>query len=74
MFEQKTLKSVPSGETVYVVAVAAGHRARTRLESMGVVPGIEMSVLSNGNGPMIISVGEGRIMLECGIAQKVLVA
>ena len=71
---QQTLKSVAPGQSVYVVGIDAGRKARTRLESMGIVPGVEVGVLSNGNGPMLVSVGEGRIMVEGGIAQKVLVA
>ncbi|MBI9079485.1 MAG: FeoA domain-containing protein [Pseudodesulfovibrio sp.] len=74
MSVHKTLKSVSSGETAFIIGVAAGRRARYRLESMGIFPGIKVDVLNNGNGPMIVSVGEGRVMVECGIAQKVLVA
>lgn len=70
----KSLKSVSSGETVFVIAVDAGIKARTRLESMGIIPGAEISVLNNDRGPMLVSVGEGRVMVESGIAQKVLVA
>ncbi len=74
MQTHKTLKSVIPGKTAFVVAVAAGFRARNRLESMGIIPGVEVDVLNNGNGPMIVSVGEGRVMVERGIAEKVLVA
>ena len=74
MRSHKTLKSVAAGKNAFVVAVAAGFRARTRLESMGIIPGVEVDVLSNSRGPMLVSVGEGRIMVERGIAEKVLVA
>lgn len=70
----KTLNSVASGQTAFVIAIDAGRRARTRLESMGIIPGIQVDVLNNGNGPMIVSVGEGRVMVERGVAAKVLVA
>ncbi|WP_243546992.1 FeoA family protein [Pseudodesulfovibrio tunisiensis] len=62
------------GNSVMVVGVDAGRRACLRLESMGIMPGILLEVVSNGHGPMIISTGEGRIMVERGIAEKVLVA
>ncbi|MBG0789205.1 MAG: ferrous iron transport protein A [Desulfovibrionaceae bacterium] len=74
MRSNKTLKSVAAGENAFVVAVAAGFRARTRLESLGIIPGVEVDVLANSRGPMLVSVGEGRVMVERGIAEKVLVA
>jgi len=74
MASRKTLKSVGAGENVFVVAVDAGMKARTRLESLGIIPGVEVDVLSNGSGPMLVSVGEGRVIVERGIAEKVLVA
>lgn len=70
----KTLKAVAAGDSAFIIAVEAGRKARTRLESMGLIPGTEVDVLNNGGGPMIVSVGEGRIMVERGIAEKVLVA
>jgi ferrous iron transport protein A len=74
MSSAKTLTSVTVGETAFILAVEAGQKARTRLESMGLIPGTEVDVLNNGGGPLIVSVGEGRIMVERGIASKVLVA
>lgn len=74
MNSAKTLNTIAAGETAYIIAVDAGHKARARLESMGLIPGTEVDVLNNGGGPMIVSVGEGRIMVERGIADKVLVA
>ena len=69
-----TLNTISSGETAFVIAVDAGEKARVRLESMGIIPGTEVSVLTNENGPLIVSVGEGRVMVERGVAEKVLVA
>lgn len=74
MTTAKTLNTVAVGETAYIVAVDAGYKAKARLESMGLIPGAEVDVLNNGGGPLIVSLGEGRIMVERGIASKVLVA
>ncbi|MUM78685.1 ferrous iron transport protein A [Pseudodesulfovibrio sp. F-1] len=74
MSSRRTLAGVPDGESVFVLAVDAGGKARARLESMGIIPGIEVDVLTNGGGPLLVSVGEGRIMVERGVADKVLVA
>ena len=74
MPSQKTLKAISAGQCVFVVAIDAGAKARTRLESLGIIPGIEVDILSNGQGPMLVGVGESRVMVERGIAEKVLVA
>lgn len=74
MSSSKTLDGVHAGENVFVIAVEGGFKAKTRLESMGIIPGVEVDVLNNAKGPMIISVGESRIMVGRGIAGKVLVA
>ncbi|NDV19050.1 ferrous iron transport protein A [Pseudodesulfovibrio sp. JC047] len=74
MSMHRTLQSVVPGETTLVVAIDAGMRARTRLESLGLIPGASVEVFNNGRGPLIVSVGEGRIIVERGIADKVLVA
>ncbi len=74
MSSRRTLAGVPDGGAALVLAVDAGAKARARLESMGIIPGIEVDVLNNGSGPLIVSVGEGRIMVERGVAARVLVA
>jgi len=74
MSSQKTLQAVATGETAFVVAVDGGVKAKTRLDFLGIIPGVEVEVFNNGNGPLLVSVGEGRVMVERGIAQKVLVA
>ena len=74
MPSHKTLKGARAGQCVFVVAIDAGAKAKTRLESMGIIPGIEVDILSNSHGPMLVSVGESRVMVERGIAEKVLVA
>lgn len=74
MSSQKTLDTIQAGEMTFVIAVDAGSKARTRLESLGIVPGVEVEVFNNGSGPLIVSIGEGRVMVERGIAEKVLVA
>ncbi|CCH50167.1 FeoA family protein [Pseudodesulfovibrio piezophilus] len=70
----KTLSSVGSGQTAFVIAIDADNKAKIRLESMGIIPGIEVDVLNNASGPLIVSVGEGRIMVERRVAKRVLVA
>lgn len=71
---KKTLNTVLAGTNTCVVTIDAGRCATTRLESLGVYPGTELAVVVNsGRGPMIISIGDGRLILERGIASKVIV-
>jgi ferrous iron transport protein A len=70
----RTLKTVLAGEKAFIVGIDAGCKVQSRLESLGLLPGVEVDVLANGGGPMLVSVGQGRVMVEAGIASRVLVA
>lgn len=71
---KKTLNTINAGTHASVVTIDAGRCATTRLESLGVYPGTELAVVVNeGRGPLIISIGDGRLILERGIASKVVV-
>lgn len=70
-----SLDRVDTGRVALVVGINAGVKATSRLEAMGILPGTQVSVLTNNlRGPMLVAVGDGRIMVERGIATKVLVA
>ncbi|MFP3928294.1 MAG: ferrous iron transport protein A [Desulfobacteraceae bacterium] len=65
---------VQPGRYVHLTSIDAGHGLRGRLESMGLVPGVEIQVVQNsGRGPFIISVKDSRIVLGRGMAQKIMV-
>lgn len=67
-----TLSHLRAGDTAEVSCVEAGHKARYRLASLGLIPGSVLQVVASaGAGPMLLSVGESRIMLERGVAEKV---
>ncbi len=72
--DHKTLQSLGPGESALVVAIDGGHRAYARLEDLGILPGVMISVLANARGPLLVSVGESRVIVERGVAGKVLVA
>lgn len=68
------LNTLRSGATAQVCGVRAGCKARTRLASLGLIPGSMLHVVANpGFGPLLLSVGDSRLMVERGIAEKVLV-
>ncbi len=70
----RTLTSVEAGETTFVLGISADEKVRIRLESMGIIPGTEVDVLTNNGGPIMLSIGEGRIVVERDVAENVIVA
>ncbi|MDL2259551.1 ferrous iron transport protein A [Deltaproteobacteria bacterium OttesenSCG-928-K17] len=61
------------GESTLVIAVNLEEKERLRLESMGIMPGVEISILARGVGPLIVTVGEARVMVEQEIAEGIIV-
>lgn len=51
-----------------------GKRLVQRLVEMGLIKGAQISVLQNdGEGPLIIALGEGRLAIGRGMALKIMV-
>ena len=68
------LSMVKTGETVKLVSINAGRGLNSRLASMGLLPNVEITVVSNGHpGPFVISVKDSKMMLGRGIAHKIVV-
>jgi len=53
--------------------VPGGRGVSRRLAAMGVMPGIEVTVLSSQNGPVLLRVGDSRFAIGRGMAHKVMV-
>ena len=70
----KTLRAVGAGHTVIVLAVDAPEAQRKRLESIGVLPGVELDVLADNGGPILVAVGQARVAVERALAATVIVA
>ena len=69
-----SLHRMRSGTWAEVRGIRAGGRARCRLASLGLIPGSLLLVVANpGIGPLLLSVGESRLMVERGIAAKLFV-
>ena len=69
-----SLHYLRSGARAEVRTIAAGRKARCRLASLGLIQGSILQVIANpGIGPLLLSVGDSRLMVERGIAAKVLV-
>jgi ferrous iron transport protein A len=67
------LSMLPPGKKAVVVDIAGGEGIRRRLIEMGIARGVEILVLKNDVGPLIVGVGEMRFALGFGMAQKILV-
>jgi len=62
------------GEHVTLVSVQGGRGIKSRLHSMGLIPGTKLRILTNGTpGPFLISVRDFKVAIGYGIAKKILV-
>lgn len=74
MTETLMLTSVKPGRKVRVSTIESGSALKARLAAMGLLPGVEIEVLSQpARGPLIVSVMGGRLMLGRGMAEKIAV-
>ena len=65
---------VRAGQKVKLVSVNAGRGLNNRLASMGLLPNVEITVVSNNHpGPFVISVKDSKMMLGRGMAHKIMV-
>jgi ferrous iron transport protein A len=59
---------------VTLISITGGRGIRSKLYSMGLVPGVSLKVLNrNGHGPVIIAVKDSRLVIGHGIASKIVV-
>ncbi len=66
------LSMVAAGKKVKLLTVNAGRGLKARLANMGLVPGVELEVISNSRrGPFIVAVKETRFLLGRGMANKI---
>ena len=72
--ERLPLAAVAAGRDVKVVALTGGQQFRVRALNLGVCPGVRLQVVRGGEGvagPLLISVGDGRLAIGQGMAEKV---
>lgn len=61
------------GQRVRLLSIAGDARRAHRLTEMGLTPGVELVVLRDDGGALLIAVGDTRLALGRGLAQTVLV-
>lgn len=67
------LKNVRSGQPVVLVQISGGHRVAHRLAELGLTPGVQLEVLQNKGGPILLAVRGTRLAIGRGMANKVMV-
>jgi ferrous iron transport protein A len=68
------LAFVKTGQKVVLSSIQAGWELKARMNSLGLIPGIEIEVIQNNNsGPFMIKIKDNKIALGRGIALKLFV-
>ena len=67
------LSDVKNGKKVQIIALNAHDDQRSRLLSLGLLPGVVIEVLhSSTSGSIIIAMKAGRIILDQGLSKMVI--
>ncbi len=64
------LSLAPIGQAVKLISIRAGAQLTHRLTEMGLTPGVELKVMQNTGGPLVVSVRDSRLALGRGMAHK----
>lgn len=62
------------GERVQLERINGGEKIIRRLTALGLTPGIDLSIVQDAGGPLLVSFRDSRIALGRGMAQKVMVS
>ena len=75
MGSKSTLTELKSGTSCKVLEVQGGRNAVSRLEALGIHPGVKLLKKSQliGHGPVTVEINSHQVALGHGIAHKVLV-
>jgi ferrous iron transport protein A len=70
----RPLSMARSGERVRISEIRGGRGIVGKLANMGLYPGVEIVVVSNSPGPLILNRGGVRMGLGYGMAHRILVS
>jgi ferrous iron transport protein A len=65
------LSLAPRGQQVCVMDIAANQRVRHRLAALGITRGVDLSVLQDNGGALLVSVRGTRLALERRLAHQI---
>jgi len=68
------LSAAAKGQTVRLVHIDAGKKLTHRLTELGLTPGVELMLVHDSGGPMLLSVRDSRVAVGRGMAEKLHVA
>ena len=67
------LTMVNPGQEVMLIDIRGGRGIRSRLYSMGLIPGVKLTVVGNRGGPIMVAINDTRLALGFGMASKIMV-
>jgi ferrous iron transport protein A len=67
------LTAVNPGQKVTLIDIQGGRGLRSKLYSMGLIPGVKLTIVGNRGGPIMIAVNDTRLALGFGMARKIIV-
>ncbi len=67
------LSSMGAGERRRIKAVTGNDAARKRLETLGFVEGVEVEIVNELNGNLVIGVMDSRVAIDKRLARRILV-
>lgn len=62
------------GEQVRLASIESGKKLTQRLSALGLTPGVELMVIQDRGGPLLIVVRDSRVALGHGMAHKIMVS
>lgn len=73
MMQTMPMSFVETGSNVEIVDIAMGQAFNKKLMEMGLNAGMEVKVIKNDGGPLILGVGGSKLALGQGMGQKIMV-
>ncbi len=67
------LTMVSIGKPVKLAEIRAGQQLTHRLAELGLTPGVDLEVIQNQGGPLVLAVRDSRLALGRGMAGKIFV-
>jgi Fe2+ transport system protein FeoA len=67
------LSMITQGERVRLLKINAGEVLSNRLTALGLTPGVELTIVQDAGGPLLLSVRDSRLALGRGMANKIMV-
>jgi ferrous iron transport protein A len=68
------LNGIDTKKEVTLISITGGRGIRSKLYSMGLVPGVKLTVLNrNGTGPIMVAVKDSMLAIGHGMAEKIIV-